>query len=963
MQTGFPPENDDSEYVFYVEKALPTESARRNYFESLFEGKRPSVGYTLLPIMYKQGTLKSVWTTNFDQLAYNAFHNSHIVVYNVAIADKENVYDILSYNKFIHIALHGDYKYSKLKNTEKELYEQESEFVDAITTYFKTKHLVVMGYSGRDESLMKTLKLAFQSKGVGNLFWIGLEKEPRREIAELLYIAKQNGRDAFYVQGVIFDELISRMVKVAYNDLPQVMEDVRRIESQHVTNTLSKPFEIKIERNNINGIIESNIFPVKFPTTCFVLDLKCESSKLWHEVTCRIKAKRISAVVFKNQVYALGPYDDINAAFQGLIQNIQIQALTEKACVEISVLRRLVLQAILIGLSDLTGLKIDFRSKILWDYQCFYNNMAGINHAIKLSLEYLDIDNSITFFISIAPTLSIDRSKYADHQIKELLRSYADGLRNGDFHRQIENWNYRIFRNSNTIVFGLHPNVYDVSNQFKISKNSGYCSILSSENNISLPQAFNRKRICLTGKLLQEPKLRFSHNQKSIYDENPMRGLCNFQPFDTVGMVASGENIPVGVICPSSYKSQVEQVLQTLKLGGIPAYGKDYFNAYEGFYSAYKCNLDIPYANSPNWISCKDSQINAQVLADNICRHMQKMPCAQGNGVVIIFIPESWSKLRTISNNGIEVDFHDYIKSYAAQYSIATQFIEEKTIKQLNIFSQKCKIYWWLSLAIFVKSGRVPWALNDLDENSAYAGIGYSIDSTKNNGKHVVVGCSHLYNCHGNGLRFRLKRIEDAHIIDKKNPYLSHREAYNFGLTIIDMFRQSMTTMPKRVVIHKRTIFQDQEVKGLVEALSPHVDNIDLITIEETSRLRFTDILSDGVVLRPKSYPIARGTCIPISKNEGLLWTHGSVQSKEAGRLYFVGGKGIPRPLKITKCYGNSSLEIIATEILSFTKLNWNSFEYHSKLPATIDTSNNAARIGKLLNQYDGHAFDSRFFM
>lgn len=37
------------------------------------------------------------------------------------------------------------------------------------------------------------------------------------------------------------------------------------------------------------------------------------------------------------------------------------------------------------------------------------------------------------------------------------------------------------------------------------------------------------------------------------------------------------------------------------------------------------------------------------------------------------------------------------------------------------------QIYWWLSLALFVKSMRTPWALGDLSTDTAYAGIGYSV--------------------------------------------------------------------------------------------------------------------------------------------------------------------------------------------------------------------------------------------
>ena len=53
----------------------------------------------------------------------------------------------------------------------------------------------------------------------------------------------------------------------------------------------------------------------------------------------------------------------------------------------------------------------------------------------------------------------------------------------------------------------------------------------------------------------------------------------------------------------------------------------------------------------------------------------------------------------------------------------------------------------------------------------------------------------------------------------------------------------------------------------------------------------------------------------------------------------------------------------IATEILGLSKMNWNSFGLYSKLPCTIESSNQLARIGWLLSQYEGTIYDYRFFM
>lgn len=70
------------------------------------------------------------------------------------------------------IKLHGDFKYGELKNTEKELLNQDECFRRKLIDYIQDKHLIVIGYSGRDASLMDTLKEAYSKKA--EVFFIGV---------------------------------------------------------------------------------------------------------------------------------------------------------------------------------------------------------------------------------------------------------------------------------------------------------------------------------------------------------------------------------------------------------------------------------------------------------------------------------------------------------------------------------------------------------------------------------------------------------------------------------------------------------------------------------------------------------------------------------------------------------------------------------------------------------------------
>ena len=116
--------------------------------------------------------------------------------------------------------------------------------------------------------------------------------------------------------------------------------------------------------------------------------------------------------------------------------------------------------------------------------------------------------------------------------------------------------------------------------------------------------------------------------------------------------------------------------------------------------------------------------------------------------------------------------------------------------------------------------------------------------------------------------------------------------------------------------------------------------------------------------LQVDKFPISRGTCIVTNKDTALLWTHGIVPSvRQSNFKFYLGGRSIPAPIKIVKHYGDSNIDVIATEILGLTKMNWNSLDLYSKLPSTIDSSNQIARIGKLLSRFEGRTYDYRLFI
>lgn len=959
QQVDYPPLNDPSEYSFYVEKAYPFEVDRRAYFEGLFANKRPNIGYQLLIFLYKTQTVKSVWTTNFDNLTTIAATNQHVDAYPVTIENKEDIYnELIRTGGLIYVALHGDYKFSKLKNTEKELYKQESVFVKAMTQHLSEKHLIVMGYSGRDKSLMNALEKVYSERGAGRLFWLGIDEKPNGSVLNLIEKARQSGREAYYVQSPGFDEAMLRMALLSFrgddkfgNELLSLLQNT----NTPINNT-STPFKV-----NKNGCIikyaATNVFPVTPPKYCYTFRINTPNGvKEWDFVRTRIKGQHIIAKTFGGKIYALASQDIIYKLFgKFIVDDPQLLQITPDVYKTIPVIKPLLRKALIFSLSKKTELCSNLDRNIIWDSKLSYSNTAGVYEGIHIKL-----GNSMTSYLllAISPIAYVDdESTLSKIDKQNVCKHYSDSLNKSNYHNKIEFWKSRIFK-------GVHSSFsFSTSNEepkFTISNVNAYCDVYGDGTSAVKDKSFNDKREIFSGIKIREPQLSFSSkNRTYCTDINPMKGLQEYLPFDLPTFAITPPSINVRVICPVSFTEKLYIFLSKLISGGIKPRYNDYTPEYKGFYNAYKVNLNIPSAGDKSrWICCRDSQSDAFLLVQNICKTIDTLNEDCSNDVIIIFIPTIWSNLHTFTRNGINYDFHDYIKAHCAKNRITTQIIEEKTLNS----NMLCEIYWWLSLALFVKSGRVPWSLNSLNTNTAYAGIGYSISHNCSAKEKITLGCSHLYDAQGQGLKFRLKKIDNPQFDRRNNPYLSQEEAFRLGLTIVELYRDSMSFSPSRVVIHKRTMFTQDEISGLSKALLPHLTELDLITIEEEHDFKLYRMgLSQPPI--PETYPIQRGVCVPISDNQALIWTHGSVPSVIANREYYPGAKGIPLPIRLTRCYGNTSLEEIANEILSFTKINWNSFNYYSKMPATIETSNVVARIGSLLHHYNGNTFDYKYFI
>ena len=205
-QNIYPAENSVEEYSYFAEKAYPIADDRRKYFQHLVANHDPSLGYHLISLLALENIIKSVWTTNFDGLTLKCAHQySPLVPVEITAATSERIYRGDVDKELLCIALHGDYKYGALKNTKQELDTQDGELVKALLHELTNRDLIVVGYSGRDQSLMDALTQVYSTRGAGKLFWCGYGSNIPSEVKTLIRTANQYGRAAFYIPTEGFD--------------------------------------------------------------------------------------------------------------------------------------------------------------------------------------------------------------------------------------------------------------------------------------------------------------------------------------------------------------------------------------------------------------------------------------------------------------------------------------------------------------------------------------------------------------------------------------------------------------------------------------------------------------------------------------------------------------------------------------------------------------------------------------
>jgi hypothetical protein len=291
------------------------------------------------------------------------------------------------------------------------------------------------------------------------------------------------------------------------------------------------------------------------------------------------------------------------------------------------------------------------------------------------------------------------------------------------------------------------------------------------------------------------------------------------------------------------------------------------------------------------------------------------------------------------------LDFHDMLKAKAMALGKPTQMIWPMTYgktkrrrrkrrrRRAGQLQDEATRAWNLHTALYYKAGGKPWRLIRAPSQltACYVGVGFyrTLDESK-----LLTSVAQVFNERGDGIIVRGAAATVSK--DDLQPHLKATHAYDLLDDALETYRDEHHTLPARVVLHKTSTYNEEELEGFTEAATnQRVYSVDLISVSQT----LTRLFRVGV------YPPLRGTSLSLDDQMHMLYTRGSVDF-----FTVYPGLYVPRPLLFRCAHTEQTPRFLAQEILALTKMNWNNTQFDGAEPITIKA---ARQVGSILKYVD----------
>ncbi len=226
--------DESNPYASVLDTSFPNRIERKNYFETLINGKQPTKAHFAIAELMSCGIVPNVLTTNFDRLMEYAIIRICRQMPCVLLFDEiPNYLDIKS-NRPKVLKLHGDYLFGNIRNLGYELYLVKESMSKKIELAAKQGVLIVAGYSGGDNSVMEVFEeLATQKDAFPDgVYWLTLRGHAASDRV-LRFITSVSDRGSGIIEindsDRFFMELVEYLGALPKPDVPQLEHNAHLI--------------------------------------------------------------------------------------------------------------------------------------------------------------------------------------------------------------------------------------------------------------------------------------------------------------------------------------------------------------------------------------------------------------------------------------------------------------------------------------------------------------------------------------------------------------------------------------------------------------------------------------------------------------------------------------------------------------------------------------------------------------
>ncbi|WP_147379123.1 argonaute/piwi family protein [Mycobacteroides abscessus] len=280
-------------------------------------------------------------------------------------------------------------------------------------------------------------------------------------------------------------------------------------------------------------------------------------------------------------------------------------------------------------------------------------------------------------------------------------------------------------------------------------------------------------------------------------------------------------------------------------------------------------------------------------------------------------------------------NFHDLVKARLLSIGTPVQIVRRSTFDESaappkgSSRQDEATRAWNLHVALYYKSGGVPWRMqrDSRDLSACFVGVSFY---QAGGGGNLETAVAQVFNERGDGV---VVRGESAVLRgDDRQPHLSGEGAKQLLASALDEYRREHRTEPARVVVHKASGFTDAEADGFRSTADDRrLDALDLLWVTSSEGVR---------AYRHGQAPPLRGTMIELADDAAALYTKGSIEFYST-----YPGMHVPSPIGIRALSPTKSIKALAEEVMALSKMNWNQTRLDGRLPVTLRTAEQVKRV------------------